>query len=90
MELQQKIVFERNYAMAKEGWLRKSLSEGSLPDETDDDEPEIKVYIARTYRDAPSIDGYIFIRTARELESGDMPTVRITGAKGYDLTGELL
>jgi ribosomal protein S12 methylthiotransferase len=90
MELQQKIVFERNYAMAKEGLAEKVIIEGSLPDETDDDEPEIKVYIARTYRDAPSIDGYIFIRTARELESGDMPTVRITGAKGYDLTGELL
>ena len=46
-------------------------------------------YIARTYMDAPGVDGYLFINTAKELMSGDFAYVRITGSNEYDLIGEL-
>ena len=51
--------------------------------------PEENAYVGRTYRDAPGVDGYIFIQTSRELMSGDFAQVRVTGALEYDLMGEL-
>ncbi len=47
-------------------------------------------YVGRTYRDAPDIDGYVFIHTEEELMSGDFVKVRITGAYEYDLIGEVV
>ena len=47
-------------------------------------------YIGRTYRDAPDVDGYIFINTDEELMTGDIVRARVTGAYEYDLIGELL
>ena len=47
-------------------------------------------YIGRTYRDAPDVDGYIFINTEETLISGDFARVRVTGALEYDLIGELI
>ena len=41
-------------------------------------------------RDAPNVDGLIFINTEEELISGDFAKVKITGALEYDLIGELL
>ena len=52
--------------------------------------PEEDVYVGRTYRDAPDVDGYIFLKAEEELMSGDMVTARVTGADAYDLTGEVL
>ena len=39
-------------------------------------------YVGRTYRDAPGVDGYIFINTDQELMSGDFVHARVTGAHG--------
>lgn len=50
------------------------------------DEP---AYIGRTYKDAPGIDGYIFIQTGEALMSGDFVKVKVTGAMDYDLIGEI-
>ena len=50
------------------------------------DEP---AYIGRTYKDAPGVDGYIFIQTGEALMSGDFVKVKVTGAIDYDLIGEL-
>ncbi|MCD7884070.1 MAG: 30S ribosomal protein S12 methylthiotransferase RimO [Lachnospiraceae bacterium] len=47
------------------------------------------VYVARTYGDAPDVDGLLFIRTPETLMSGDFARVRITGAREYDLIGEI-
>ncbi len=47
------------------------------------------IYAARTYRDAPDVDGFIFVRCGYELMSGDIVRVRVTGASEYDLTGEI-
>ena len=46
--------------------------------------------MGRTYRDAPNVDGLIFINTDEELLSGDFARVKVTGAVDYDLIGELI
>jgi ribosomal protein S12 methylthiotransferase len=43
------------------------------------------IAIGRSYRDAPEIDGMVFIEGDAKI--GDMLPVRITGAMAYDLTG---
>lgn len=58
------------------------LIEGRVSDEN--------AYVGRTYRDAPDVDGYIFINTEETLVSGDFAKVRVTGAYEYDLIGELI
>ena len=51
--------------------------------------PEDDCYIGRTYRDAPEVDGYIFFKSSEERLTGDIVSVTISGANGYDLTGEM-
>ena len=79
MELQQEVSLDKNEE--KIGRTMLAMVEGYLSDEN--------VYVARTYADAPGIDGYLFIDTAETLISGDFAKVKITGALEYDLTGEL-
>lgn len=79
MELQQEIAFE-----AAENMVGKTLTamiEGKVADED--------AYVARTYKDAPGVDGYLFIHTDRQLMSGDFLSVLITGSNEYDLIGEI-
>ena len=80
MELQQELMFAQNHDMVgRELWV---MIEGRVADEN--------AYLGRTYRDAPDVDGYIFINTGQELVSGDFVRARVTGAYEYDLIGELL
>lgn len=80
MELQEEIIFDKNEELkGKELFV---FIEGKVSDES--------AYIGRTYRDAPDVDGYIFINTEEELMTGDIARVRVTGAYEYDLIGELL
>lgn len=81
MKLQQSIAFAKNAEYI--GKELDVLVEGRLADED-------QVYIARTYMDAPSVDGFLFLKSEEELLSGSMVRVRVTGAKGYDLVGERL
>ncbi len=50
--------------------------------------------VGRSYRDAPDIDGNVFVKmTPRERRStpgGSLVRVRITGASEYDLSGKLI
>ena len=57
--------------------------EGKIADEDN-------VYIGRTYMDAPNVDGFIFLNSNYELISGDLVKATVTGAKGYDLLGEIV
>lgn len=41
--------------------------------------------VGRTYKDAPEVDGLIFIQTKTPVTPGDIITVKITGAVEYDL-----
>lgn len=43
--------------------------------------------IGRTYKDAPEVDGLIFINTTTPVNPGDIVSVKITGAVEYDLIG---
>ena len=52
--------------------------------------PEDDIFTGRTAGDAPTIDGAVFFEGPSSLMSGDVVQVRITGAKEYDLTGEVV
>ena len=80
MRLQQTIAFEQNEAMI--GKIFDVMIEGSLPEEG--------VYIARTYMDAPEVDGFVFIESDWNLMSGDFVKVQISEARGYDLLGTII
>ena len=45
--------------------------------------------IARSYRDAPEVDGLVYIQTDEIPVPGDIETVTITGCDDYDLYGQL-
>jgi len=50
--------------------------------------PEDGVFIGRTYRDTPSVDGFIFVNSDTELVSGQYVDVLVTGYDEYDLIGD--
>lgn len=79
MELQQEIAFEKAENM--KGKTLIAMIEGRVDGEN--------AYVARTYKDAPNVDGLLFVNTSRELLTGDFVKVRITGSYEYDLIGEL-
>lgn len=79
MELQQEISIDKGNARI--GSEVEVMVEGKVADEN--------AYVARTYGDAPGVDGYLFINTDTQLMSGDFAMVRVTGALEYDLIGEL-
>ena len=43
------------------------------------------IVVGRTYKDAPEVDGLVFINTKTPVTPGDIITVKITGAVEYDL-----
>ena len=51
--------------------------------------PEDGVFIGRTYRDTPSVDGFIFVNSEEELVSGQFVDVTVTGFDEYDLIGDV-
>ena len=78
MKMQQRIAFEKAEEMI--GRKLEVLIEGKLPEDG--------VFIGRTYKDAPNVDGMIFVNSDRELITGDVVTVGITDFHEYDLIGE--
>ncbi len=80
MELQQEIAFDLAEDMIGREVL--VMIEGKVADEN--------AYVGRTYKDAPNVDGLIFVNTDEELMSGDLARVKVTGAAEYDLIGELM
>lgn len=79
MEAEQNIIFRQNERMI--GRKLRVVTDGYLPEED--------VYVGRTYRDAPDIDGCVFFHATCEILSGTFLTVVVTDAKGYDLIGEI-
>lgn len=80
MELQQAVAFEKAESMV--GQVLTAMIEGKAADED--------VYVARTYRDAPDVDGYLFLNTTAFLDSGDFVKVLVTDSNEYDLIGEIV
>ena len=80
MELQEEVIIDKNESLI--GTELITFIEGKVADEN--------AYIGRTYRDAPNVDGYIFINTDEELMTGDIVKAKVIGAYEYDLIGELV
>lgn len=80
MELQQEIAFESAENMVGKEVL--VMIEGKVVDEN--------AYVGRTYRDAPNVDGLIFVNAEEEMMSGDFAKVNVSGAVEYDLMGGLV
>ena len=70
MELQQAIAFDKAEDMV--GHILTVMIEGKVADE--------ETYVARTYRDAPNVDGYLFVNTSAKLMTGDFVKVLVTGS----------
>lgn len=79
MELQQEIAFEK--AEKKKNQKLLVMIEGKAVDE--------EVYVARSYMDAPGVDGLVFVQTDAELMTGDFVPVIVSGAYEYDLIAEI-
>ena len=79
MELQQAISYEKGEEMV--GRVLEVMVEGKVADED--------VYITRTYRDAPGVDGYLFLNSGATFMTGDFVKAVVTEFSEYDLKGEL-
>ncbi|MCJ7530321.1 MAG: radical SAM protein, partial [Anaerolineales bacterium] len=93
MILQQGISLEKNQALV--GSSLQVLVEGRGQVEEDssqsDGEKEQAILVGRSYRDAPEIDGLVFVEGLAPGETvPDMVQVHITGAMAYDLVGQLI
>lgn len=75
MELQQGISLERNQAWV--GEELEALVEGRAP-------RDFTMAVARTFRDAPEVDGQVYVRTCM-ARPGSFVKVRVTEARPYDL-----
>ena len=80
MELQEEVIFDKNKTLVGKEFY--AFIEGKVADEN--------CYVGRTYRDAPNVDGYIFVNTPDELMTGDIVKVKVTGAYEYDLIGGIV
>ena len=80
MQLQQEISADRSADMV--GRTLEVMIEGYI---ADDD-----TYVGRSYKDAPNVDGLVFVECDRELMSGDFVNVLITGSTEYDLIGRIV
>ena len=80
MQLQQEISADRSAAMI--GRIVRVMIEGFIPEDN--------TYVGRSYKDAPNVDGLVFIECDRELMSGDFIDVKITGSTEYDLIGTIV
>lgn len=78
MELQEGIAAQ--IARSFEGRVLKVLCEGF--------DEESKCYVGRSEMDAPDIDTKVYFTGERGINAGEFIDVQITGADGYDLTGE--
>ena len=80
MELQQAVSFDLNESHV--GEVLEVLIEGYLPEDG--------IYVGRTYRDAPGVDGLFFLEADKELMTGDIVKAKVTQALGYDLSGVMI
>lgn len=80
MQLQQEISADRSATMI--GRIVRVMIEGFIPEDN--------TYVGRSYKDAPNVDGLVFVECDRELMSGDFIDVKITGSTEYDLIGTIV
>jgi ribosomal protein S12 methylthiotransferase len=100
MELQQRVAFARNAAMAAEFDEHKPAAGGRRLDVLIDQATRTKgkkttgvstgggLYIGRTYFQAPQVDGVTFVQSSRDLAPGEMIRCVVVGSDGYDLVAK--
>jgi ribosomal protein S12 methylthiotransferase len=82
--------------LARLMWLQEEISEERLKLKIGKtmtvlvDEVDEKGAIARSFADAPEIDGQVYINDGQHLKVGDKVEVRITDSDTHDLWGELV
>jgi ribosomal protein S12 methylthiotransferase len=84
---QQKISSQKNRRMV--GQTVEALVDGTGTLE-DGKGRQVPIYVGRTYRQAPEVDGMVFIKPPKEteLKQGDVVKVRVTESTEYDLWGK--
>ena len=80
MALQQEVSLDKSANMV--GKTISVMIEGYI---AEDD-----TYVGRSYKDAPNVDGYVFVNTSSQLMSGTIVQVQVTGAMEYDIIGEMI
>lgn len=80
MALQQEVSLDKSADMV--GKTISVMIEGYI---AEDD-----TYVGRSYKDAPNVDGYVFVNTSSQLMSGTIVQVQVTGAMEYDIIGEMI
>ncbi len=78
LSLQQEVSYDNG--TKRIGQVLEVMVEGFVPDEN--------AYVCRTYADTPGVDGYFFVTSDENLNSGDFIKAKVTGASEYDLIGE--
>jgi len=81
MTLQQRISLEKNHE-----WVGRAL-DVLIEGHGQYEESEEPMAVGRSYRDAPEIDGLVFVEGSPPI--GEIVPVKITGAMPYDLSGEV-
>lgn len=79
----------RNALMKLQQTVSKELNEKLIGKKIDcivENINEDGLVVARSYKDAPEVDGLVYINTKTPVIPGDIITVKITGAVEYDLT----
>jgi len=78
MAVQQEVSLNKNSTLV--GKVLTCVVEGFMTEE--------EVYMGRTYRDAPGVDGAIFFTSPYNLMGGQLVPVLVTDYNAYDLIGE--
>jgi ribosomal protein S12 methylthiotransferase len=86
MEMQQSISLEKNQSFIGQTLPVLVEGQGDVEDEDPKKGKPQRISLGRSYRDAPEIDGMVFIEG--DAPVGEIVPVRITGAMTYDLSGE--
>ncbi len=77
MALQQRISLARNRA-----WVGREM------EVLIERHGERRTWEGRSFRDAPEIDGFVYVRATKPLKPGEFVTATITNAQAYDLVGK--
>jgi ribosomal protein S12 methylthiotransferase len=77
--MQQQAEISRNRLQAKIGTVQQALVDGV----------DEQVAVARSFADAPEIDGQVYVLDGGHLRAGDVVEVKVTDADEYDLSGYL-
>ena len=77
MQLQQRISSDKNDKLI--GTYERVFVEAETEGE----------YTARSYRDAPEVDGQVYIKTDKVIKVGDFVDVKIVDATDYDIFAEM-